>query len=269
MWLKEHCPIVFEMLNEKTKRKLPIGVLNFLDSGSNLEMEFGRYFFMLIEKYLILLISKTNKKYICDKYRRELSNVNSEEQLSQLFSEIAVCATISKASNRISLKPNTRGKKNCDFHAIIENFEVYGEVKRYVDKSTIEARSIFAHNDFEKKTKRPRYLELVSKLNDTYEQLPKDSINLILLFHSSTGETVRYLKQALFGESNFMKINDELILEPYSLFSKAEWENISAVCLCKLGENELVKFYEIFMNPKARNHLPDIVLEKIRNMYRS
>jgi hypothetical protein len=55
-----------------------------------------------------------------------------------------------------------------------------------------------------------------------------------------------------------------LILETNSLFSKAEWNSISAVCLCKRGGDGFVEIFEIFKNPKASNPLPDIVAVKIK-----
>lgn len=179
------------------------------------------------------------------------------------MSEIAVCATISKISNKIFLKPETKKPKHCDFKVELDEYVFYGEVKRFEDKTKIIGRSIKSDTNYKskQKTTRPRFLELESKLQDVYKQLPDDTVNVLFVFHSSIGETIRYVKQVLFGESNFWSNN--LALEPNSLFSKPEWENISTVCLCRLGNNEFVEFYEIFINPNAKNMLPNIVLEKI------
>jgi len=266
VWLENECPLIWHILNHKAKSNIPKGINDFLNSGSESEIEDGKMIFSIIEKYLKTLTQKISTNDVSNNYRRELSSIDSEKQLSEIFSEISVCATISKISNDISLKPISRKPKRSDFKATIENSEIYGEVKRYEDKKRINRRSILTKDDYhvKQKTTRPRFSELYSKLENVYKQLPSDSINIIFLFHSSFGETVKYIKQVLFGEHNFWNKNENLILEPNSLFSKVEWENISALCLCRLGKKGFVEFYEIFKNPKANNHLPEAVADKIK-----
>lgn len=272
LWLKYNCPLFWQILNKKAKKKIPDGIMEFLSSCYVSEIENGKKIFSIIETYLKTLTDKIGINDIADKYSGRLSTVSSEKKLSEIFSEISVCATISKISSAILLEPVSREKKHSDFKALIDNYEIYGEVKRYEDKKYLgrKGRSILTTDDSKtkQKTHKPRYFELCSKLTkkgeEVYKQLPTDSISIVFLFHASYGETVNYIKQLLFGESNFWNKNENLILEPNSLFSKVEWENISAVCLCKLGENESVEFYEIFRNPNANNRLPDIIVEKLR-----
>jgi hypothetical protein len=267
-WIEKECQLFWQMLNHKARLNVPKGIMEFLNSGSDSEIENGMKKFSIIEKYLKILNQKNKIDEIADKYRRDFSNVKSEKQLSEIFSEIAVCATISIISTEFCLKPVTRKSKHSDFKSIIESYEVYGEIKRFEDKKKFIARSILtkADNIAKQKTSIPRFVELFGKLEDVYKQLPLDSINIIFLFHFSFGETVKYVKQVLFGEANFFNKKENLALEPISLFSKNEWKNISAVCLCRLGENGLVEFYEIFINPNANKQLPDVIADKIKNV---
>lgn len=160
---------------------------------------------------------------------------------------------------------------------MIAGFEVFGEVKRYEDNFSkiksdsntlnIKARSIFSTNDEKAKdnTRIPRYLELKSKLKDVHKQLSANAINLIFLYHSSIGETEGYIKQVLFGENNFFLKSNKLILEENSLYSKKEWNNISALFLCKRSNARLVDFYEVFINPNTTNILSGDVINKIKS----
>lgn len=264
IWLEKSCPRIWSMLNNQAKIILPNGLREFIDTGSKNEIENGQNIFLIVEKYLDILISKSSKKTVSDAYRRDFSNVSKEKELSELFSEIAVCTTISRIACTINLRPFSKKPKRSDFSAIIGKSEIYGEIKRFEDKTKIISRSILSDNNYKskQKTTRPRFLELESKLKDVHKQLPEDTVNILFLFHPSIGETISYVKQVLFGESNFW--NKNIVLEPKSFFSKHELKNISAVCLCKLGENGFVEFYEIFINPNAKNTLPSLVIDKIK-----
>lgn len=221
-WIRINCPLIWSTLNNRAKNSLPKGIIEFLETGAISETENGHNIFLIMEKYLNTLIGKINSADVNKAYSRELSNVNDEKQLSELFSKIAVCATISKISTKIFLKPETKKPKRCDFKAELDEYDFYGEVKRFEDRTKIISRSILSDNNYKikQKTTRPRFLELESKLQDVHKQLPEDTVNIVFLFHSSIGETISYVKQVLFGESNFW--NNKIVLEPKSLFSKYE-----------------------------------------------
>lgn len=68
---------------------------------------------------MVILISKSSQKTVYDAYRRDFSNVRKEKELSELFSEIAVCATISKMASTICLRPFSKKPKHSDFKTII------------------------------------------------------------------------------------------------------------------------------------------------------
>lgn len=275
-WISNNCPLIWSILNEQAKKSLPDGITEFLNSGSECEIHTGRFLFLEIEKNVNQLSQKIIFSEISDKYRRDLSSVSTEQQLSELFAEIAVCSTISKIADNISLKPKTQDGKSTDFRAFISNNEIVGEVKRYEDnwlikkksssQNIIKGRSIISSEDesIKQKTIIPRYIELFNKIKEVNKQLSANAINLIFLFHSSIGETEGYLKQVLFGENNFFLPSKEIVLETNSLYSKKEWNNVSALFLCKFGNSGFVDFYEVFINPNAITTLSEDVLNKIK-----
>lgn len=107
-WIRINCPLIWSTLNNRAKNSLPKGIIEFLETGAISEIENGHNIFLIMEKYLNTFIGKINSADVDKAYRHELSNVNDEKQLSELFSEIAVYATISKISTKIFLKPETK-----------------------------------------------------------------------------------------------------------------------------------------------------------------
>jgi hypothetical protein len=96
VWLENKCPLFGLILTSEAKDNMPRGVIEFLSSGYASEIERGKEIFLLLEKYLETSTQKISINEISNKYGRELSNVGSEKQLSEIVAEISVCATISK-----------------------------------------------------------------------------------------------------------------------------------------------------------------------------
>lgn len=61
-WLTLNCPIFVSLLNQKAKGNLPNGIINYLGTGTESEIEAGRTNFLTIESSLQELIS-----YSCEK----------------------------------------------------------------------------------------------------------------------------------------------------------------------------------------------------------
>ena len=269
LWLKTNCPLIWHTLNHKAKKSLPKGITDFLETGPQYAIEKGKQIFLIIEDHLKILVDKINANEVHNTYRRDFSGVRDEKQLREIFSEIAVCSTIAKISSTIILRPKLKNDKHSDFKVKISYYNIYGEIKRLEDKTKLIGRSILTDNNFKSrmKTMRPRFQELYSKLENAFEQLPLNKINIIFLFHPSNYSTVNYIQQALFGQGNFWNQIENLKLESNSLFAKEEWKNVSAVFLCEVGNNNFVKADKIFKNPRAIRPLKNKLLERFRTHF--
>ena len=64
----------------------------------------------------------------------------------------------------------------------------------------------------------------------------------------------------MFGDSNYFKNDNELVLEKDGLFSKDEWRIISACYLAKVYQESDVVFQLKLKNPRALFELPISVL---------
>lgn len=191
-----------------------------------------------------------------------------------------MCDKVGSNSGSITLRPST-GKSthsDCKFH--INGVEIYGEVKRYQDswphivkKSEKDnqripfGRSIFKANTDEKPSgvARPRHMDIQSKLKDVHRQFPDDKLNILFVFHPSFGETKDYLVQALLGQNNFRREENEFELENDGLFAEGPWRIISACCLTRADPESKVIFPVILKNPKAKMQIQDEIVEKLKN----
>ncbi len=182
--IKGNSNLIWNTLNNKAKKTLPTGIVEFLETGEEYAIENGKEIFLIVDNYLDKLIKKSNSIDAHNAYRREISSVKDEKQLSELFSEIAVCPTISNISSSITLKPLSNPPKRCNFKSKVSYYEIYGEVKRYEDKNSFSSRSVLSDDNhkFKTKTSRPRFLELSSKLDKVYKQLSTNRINILFIF---------------------------------------------------------------------------------------
>jgi hypothetical protein len=268
---------LWALLNTKAQRNLPRGLIEYIGQGSPSEIETGRSNLTTIERYLRKLESLCGWNAVGDNYRRDFSGVNSENQLAELFCEITLCASLGKLSDKLCLRPPTGKGTYSDCLFNVHGFEIYDEAKRYADpwphiekpdceqsKKVLYTRSIAKSPPGEKpyNIARPRSMDLRSKLQDVYRQFPDKSLNILFVFHPSFGETKRYLTQALFGDSNFFKNGDELVLEPDGLFSNEEWRIISACCLARVNPDSKVIFFT-WKNPRALVEIPKPVLDTL------
>ena len=275
MWIQANCPLFWSLLNNKAQRKLPNGLVVYLSNGAVTEIEDGKKHLKKIEKYLHGLEKLCGLKAVYDAYKRDLSGIDSENQLAELFCEIAICAYIGNISNNLKLKPPTAKGTYSDCAFDLCGFQIFGEVKRYLDpwpgieelgsdnnsqipfkRSISESKKGEKPND----TARPRSMDLRSKLQNVHKQFPDDSINILFVFHKSLAYSDKYLRQAMFGDSNYFKNDNELVLEQDGFFSKDEWRIISACYLARICQGSDVIFPLKLKNPRALFELPKSVM---------
>jgi hypothetical protein len=204
-WVEDNCPQLFSLLNERARRTLPPGLVGYL-SGEWAET--GHVLLVLADSRVERLVEACGSRVVVDTYRRELSGIGDEQQLSDLLCEMTICSAVAgvAASASVELRPgNERDSHQCDFKVVLEGSTVYGEVKRYVDPwpdRETQGRSIALSPAGSEPpgTRRPRFQDLRSKLENVPEQFPNGTNNVLFVFHRSIGESPRYVRQALFGE---------------------------------------------------------------------
>jgi len=273
--IQTYSPTFWTLLNNKAQKNLPGALIQYISKGSSSKIEAT---LKTIEKCLKELGRLCGLKAIGDNYRKDLSGVNSENRLAELFFEIAICTALGKISGRLQLHPPTdKGTySDCLFH--IQGFDMYAEVKRYVDpwplikkpgyesnKKVPYSRSIVKSSPSEKpqNSARPRYMDIRSKLHDVHKQFPERTLNILFVSDNPLNKTKRSLTQALFGESNFFKNAGEFVLKADGLFYLEEWHNISACCLARINANLDVIFRFAWRNPYALSEIPKAVLDTL------
>ena len=277
-WIESNCPLFWSLLNIKAQRTVPKGLVEYICTGTLSEIEAGRSNLATIEKCLTDLNNLCDWKTVGDNYRRDLSGVDSVNQLAELFCEIALCSSLGKLSGKLQLHPPTGKGKFSDCIFNLHGFDIYAEAKRYADpwphiekpgdvsnEKAPYSRSIAKRPSHEKPhdSARPRSMDLRSKLRDVHRQFPERRLNILFVFHRSLGDTRRYLTQALFGDSNFFKNAGEFVLESDGLFYLEEWRNISAFCLARVNSDSDVIFPFAWKNPRALLEMPKPVLDTL------
>ncbi len=274
--LRHNCPLLWELLNNRAKRILPKGLVDYIASGNPSNIKSGRSNLNIVEKHLKLLEDLCGWNSVRDNYRKDLSGATSENRLAEIFCEIALCAQLGKISKKINLRPPT-GKgtySDCGFN--LQGYEIFAEVKRYPDPwPAIEqpdagngepvAYTRFITEDSSRDNPRDsanaRSMELRSKLLDVHRQFPEKEYNILFIFHRSF-DSHRYLGQTLFGDSNyFLENNEGLTLKPDGLFHNESWRIISVCFLARINESCDVVFPYYWKNPLAIRSLPDSIME--------
>jgi hypothetical protein len=117
----------------KAQTNLPMALIGYLGVGTPSEIETGRNNLATIERHLAGLKNLCGLKTVGDTYRRDLSGVDSESQLAELFCEIALCASLGDISGKLQLRPSTGKGTHSDCLFDLHNFDVFAEAKRYAD----------------------------------------------------------------------------------------------------------------------------------------
>jgi len=268
-FIRNQCSNLWSILNIGAQKNIPQGFIDFL-SGENAEI--GQMHLKNTESRIGYLFKRLSKKDVGDRYRRHLSGVNTENQLAEFLCEITLVAALSKLSFEVPVihPKNDRGT-SCDVKVNIVNIDVYGDAKRLEDKWLTEPirknkRSI-AKSPVGLKpvdSARPRSMDLYSKLKDAHRQFPQGTVNIIFLFHPSLGESISYIRQALFGEGTFFQNEDVILLENDGLFAIEEWRKISGCAYTMIDQNGTLSMKQLWQNPRTATRIPKHVNEKLK-----
>jgi len=265
-WIETNCLVLWSLLNNRSQQTLPQGLM---DVAKNEGFE---VFLKRIEDILRELEGMCGSKSLGDSYRRDLSNVNFENQVYDFFYEIFVCCRLGKISDdkKLTLRPPTGKGTHSDCLIKVNGLNIYAEVKNYPDvwpppDGNPHQRSLCKSKPNEKPQDiaRPRSIDLRSKLNDVHRQFPDKNINLLFIFEHSCADSRRHLTQAFYGDANLWT-NENYILHEEGLFNKEEWRNISACCLSYYNVIDSKIVFEYFWkNPRAYSELPKIVMDVV------
>jgi hypothetical protein len=285
-WLSENCPHVWSLLNNRARRQLPPGLLEYLSPPSEEYLDKlvpkdlpplpglpvlaherrqhaeqrvreGRQHLKEADVYVRRLVEVCGEKAVGDAYRRQLSGVDTEDQLAGLCCEVAFCAAVSALSSTIPClrPPSSRPGRNtrCDVRLQVAGIPVYAEVKRFPDPWLRGPGAPIGREEW-------RPTDLYDKLCDVPKQFPEGKMNLVFVFHSSFNKQ-ETLEQALLGwqEDRLRPSSSEPGPQKEAgLFAREEWRDISGCCLCRIRDSEL-QFLNIWENPRAAVSIPPLV----------
>ena len=264
-WLQCECPTFWSLLNEKAQRRLPPGIVKYLEEGSAGERETGRHHLKIAEKLLWHLVNFCSITVVGDAYRRDLSGVATTNQLAEVLCEIALCVSLSKLSPALTLRPASGKGTSCDVSFQVAGFPVYGEAKRYEDnwlsghtpQGPISRSIVKAPPDVNPQgSARPRSMDLYSKLQKVPGQFPDGTLNFLFLFHPSLAESKSYIQQALFGEGAFFMPQNDLCLSEDGLFATEEWRIVSGCCFSRIEPEGNLVCPVVWENPRAFVPIP-------------
>jgi len=112
-------------------------------------------------------------------------------------------------------------------------------------------------------------MDIRSKLDHdarVYGQFPHGTVNIVFLFHRSWAESVRYIRQALFGDHAFFEDGDEVQLRNDGLFAAKEWTNVSGCVYGTIDIHGKLVLYALWDNPRAMIAVPESVWTKIKQL---
>jgi len=208
------------------------------------------------------LITVCGQRAVEHAYWRDLSSVHTEDQLADLFCEIAFCAGVSALSStppRLRPPSSRPGRdSHCDVQCQIAGISVYAEVKRYIDPWLRKEWSPTCRDEL-------RPIDLYRKLCEVPEQFPEGQLNLLFVFHATLNQhealEQEVLEQALLGwrEDHLRPGSAEPEHQrDAGLFAREEWRDISGCCLCRIRDGEL-QCLNIWDNPRAAVFIPPLV----------
>jgi len=140
---------------------------------------------------------------------------------------------------------------------------VYCEAKRYADPwpndQGVTGRSLFKSlsDARPQEDRRPRHMDLQSKLQEVPKQFPQGTINILFVFHPSVTPSAGYIQQSLFGEATFFMEPTEVVLQADGLFLNEDWRAVSACYLSRVrGADGNLVCLNSWQNPHASTPVP-------------
>jgi len=266
-FVKNDCPNLWSILNQKAQKNLPKGFQEYL-SGEDAEIETGKRNLRNADKRVQDLFKKLPAKKVCGHYRRDLSGVGNESQLAELLCEIALGVALSNLSSRTPvIRPRNNRGKSCDVKVNL-GVDVYGESKRLKDPGPCGIRSIAKSPLGQKPSNahRPRSMDIHSKIRDVYQQFPQDTLNVVFIFHPGYGENRLYICKALFGDKGCTANGNEIALENDGLFSIKEWHRISGCAYTRVNTDGTLSIIKLWQNPNAKTLIPSDVIKELEKL---
>jgi hypothetical protein len=267
-FLRKKCPTFWQLLNRRAQLNLPSGLIEFI---SDTDAIVGREHLRSADDRIKKLIAKASARAVGDAYRRDLSGVRSPKALSEILCEITLVESLAGISSGIPvLRPRNAAGTACDVKIAVEGTDVYAEIKRFADDfpgtcGFAERRAVEKSPTCAKmpNLRRPRSMDLYSKLKSVHRQFPLGNVNTLFIFHPSVGNTLTYIQQALYGDAPHLSGSNDRLARGDGLFALSEWEQISACILCRINDGT-VSVPRIWSNPRAAYPVPEFVCEKIR-----
>jgi len=109
-------------------------------------------------------------------------------------------------------------------------------------------------------------MDLFSKLKDVHTQFPRNTLNVLFLFHPSGWNTSVYIKQVLFGDASGYDDSAHASIYQDGLYALPEWQKISACAHSRVNNDGTFSIVQIWKNPRADVCLGDSVTEKLQSM---
>jgi hypothetical protein len=257
---------MWALLNQHAKANLPNGIKEFLSGKWAAE---GRKQLKLANRTISSLIARTSEKVVGDTYRRDLSGVDTESQLAELLCEITLVeALASISSDTPVLRPKAEAGKECDVKVVVEGTDLFGESKRLADTWKGGVRSIakVSRESRRPDANRPRSMDLFDKLKNVHMQFPRNTLNVLFLFHPSVWNTPVYIKQSLFGDAAGFDDSTHPSTYQDGLYALPKWQKISACVHSRVNDDGPFSVVQIWKNPNANVCLVDSLAEKLQSM---
>jgi len=212
------------------------------------------------------LVTRTSPVAVGDTYRRDFSGANTENKVAELLCEITLVDAIGGVSPVAPVfRPATPIGTECDFKVVVNGYDLYGESKRFEDAWTGGKRSIEKSppGSTMPRAKRPRAMDLYSKLREVPRQFPMNTLNVLFLFQPSLGNAPVYIRQALYGDASWSNELDNVVLHDDGLYALSDWRAISACAHCQVKCDGSLFIGKIWRNPMAKVPVPNIVSDRL------
>jgi hypothetical protein len=274
-FLQFHTPTLWSLLNSTAQSTLPPGIADFIGTGDPEALAEGKAWLVTAEQHLNALISLCGKTDVLASYRRDLSGTFTAAQLAELLCELTLCASLAGlSSQKPQLRPPSGRGTSCDVAVQLAGHTVYCEVKRYADPwpndQGVTSRSLFKSlsNAGPQEARRPRYMDLQSKLKGVPKQFPQRTINILFVFHPSQTPSANYIQQSLFGEATFFMEPTEVVLQEDGLFMKDDWRDVSACYLSQVRwPDRHFVCINSWQNPNASTPIPPAAQELLNSLH--
>jgi putative transcriptional regulator len=200
-FLKQDCPHIWALLNQRAKRNIPKGIVEFL-SGPDIADQ--QNWLRLADQRIAGLIRETSERKVGDVYRRRLSGVATKDELAETLCEITIVEALSRIP-RSDPELQPQGQKGkCEVRVTINGTHLCAEVKRLHDdgprRKPHTERAITRAPAKHPNVAWPRAKELSDKLGGLHRKFPHGTLNVLFLFHMSWGSPALYIRQLLFGD---------------------------------------------------------------------